>query len=221
MPSVIAIDGPAGSGKSTLARRLAVELGLPYVNTGLMYRALAADALAQGVSHEDETALEALSRRLRFSLGTGPPPELELGGGPLGPELQGPDVEAIVSRVARHPAVRKVMRARQREIGEAGAVMEGRDIGTAVFPDAPIKIFLSASPEARSGRRAAERGERDEEPVRRAVERRDAMDSRTNALAPAKDAHVLDATEMTPEQLLAAALRIVRRRHGPNLGSDP
>lgn len=209
---VIAIDGPAGSGKSTLARNLAAELGLPYVNTGLMYRAVAAEALARKVDPEDEPGLVSASRNLRFALDRRRPPELLVNGRSPGPELQTPDVEAVVSTVSRHPAVRSAMRRRQRELGLPGAVVEGRDIGTAVFPDAPVKIFLWASPEVRAGRRAAERGlwgPRDSDRVRRDVERRDAMDSRTNPLHPAADAHVLDATAMSRVDVLAEAVRIV------------
>jgi cytidylate kinase len=204
---VVAIDGPAGAGKSTVARRLALALGLPYVNTGLMYRALAARALAQGVSPDDAEELARLAERMSFSLGGGPPPEVLLDGAAPSPVLGSSEVEAVVSRVARHPSVRAILRARQRSLGSAGAVMEGRDIGTVVFPDADVKIFLSASLDARTGRRQRERG--GDRAAAAAVARRDAIDSRTNPLVPAPDAHVLDTTALSPEEVYAAALRLV------------
>jgi CMP/dCMP kinase len=212
MPLVIAIDGPAGSGKSTLARNLAAELGLAYLNTGLMYRAVAAEALARKVDPDDEAGLVRAAGKLRFALDRGRPPVLLVNDRRPGPELQTPDVEAVVSTVSRHPAVRSAMRLLQRELGLPGAVVEGRDIASAVFPDAPVKIFLSAAPEVRADRRAAERGLRgpgDTRRIRKDVDRRDAMDSRTNPLHPAADAHVLETTAMSRDGVLAEALRIV------------
>ena len=156
MRVLVAIDGPAGSGKSTLARGLARELGLPYINTGLMYRALTHRALAAGVAGSDGPALADLATRINFGLG-GEPPGLLIDGAEPGEELQSARVEAEVSEVSRHPEVRDVMRRLQRTLGADGAVMEGRDIGTVVFPDATIKIFLVAAREERSARRIAER----------------------------------------------------------------
>src|SRR5438034_5553861 len=158
IPFVIAIDGPAGSGKSTLARNLAAQLGLAYLNTGLMYRAVAALALARHVDPHDGPGLVETAGHLRLGMDRRRPSELLVNGRSPGPELQTPAVEAIVSSVSRHPALRRAMRARQRELGLGGAVVEGRDIGTAVFPDAPVKIFLSASSDVRAKRRAAQRG---------------------------------------------------------------
>ncbi|HEY1331728.1 MAG TPA: (d)CMP kinase [Actinomycetota bacterium] len=209
MPTVIAIDGPAGSGKSTLARRLASELGLAYVNTGLMYRALAAAALRAGIGLDDEDALAGAARALTFGLDDGRPRQLLVGGRQPGPELASAEVEAVVSRVSRHPAVRAVLRAQQRALGAGGAVVEGRDIGTAVFPDAPLKIFLAATTVARTGRRAAERGARDDA-VARDLERRDRLDDRTNPLRPAPGAHVLDSTALSRDQVANAALALAR-----------
>src|SRR5207249_1148277 len=149
-PAIVAIDGPAGSGKSTLAAGLARALGVPYVNTGLMYRAVAARALEQGVGPDDERGLAAIARSLRFELSAGPSPELVIDGRSPGPELTSGDVEAVVSEVASHPEVRAELREAQRVLGRGGGVTEGRDIGTVVFPDADVKIFLSASPQVRA-----------------------------------------------------------------------
>ena len=209
---MIAIDGAAGSGKSTLARALALELGLPYVNTGLMYRALALHAAREGVDPEDGPALEALARSMRFDLDhTLDPPALRIDGRTPGDELTSSEVESRVSRVARHPEVRAVLREEQRRLGEGGAVMEGRDIGTIVAPDAPLKLFLEAHREERVERRAQER-EAGAGAVAEALEARDALDARTNPLVPAVDAVTIDTTDLEPEQTLARALELARER---------
>jgi cytidylate kinase len=207
---VVAIDGPAGSGKSTLARRLARELHLPYLNTGMMYRALAARALDRSVAPDDAPELERLTRTLSFAIAGNDPPELVIDGAPPTPSLTSPEVESIVSTVARHPGVREVMRTVQRQLGLAGSVMEGRDIGTVVFPDATVKIFLEAEPRVRAVRRERERGGGGD--VAQAVGRRDQLDAKTNPLVPARDAHVIDTTVLGPEEVLAESLRLVEGR---------
>lgn len=212
-PRVVAIDGAAGSGKSTLARRLARELRLPYVNTGLMYRALAARALREGIAPDDEQGLLALTRALRFIVRAGPPGELEVDGYDDA-ELMSLDVEATVSTVASHPRVRAFMRGEQRRLGERhGAVMEGRDIASVVFSDAPVKLYLQARQHDRAERRAAQRGDGPRaEAVAAALDARDRLDARTNPHEPTADAVVLDTSVLDRGETIAAALDVVRER---------
>jgi CMP/dCMP kinase len=206
---VIAIDGPAGAGKSTLAAGLARALGIPYLNTGAMYRSLAAEALRTGVDPADGPALAEVARSLRFSV-EGDPPSLLVNGRAPGEHLAAPEVEAVVSSVASHPEVRAVLRAEQRRLGAGGAVVEGRDIGTVVFPDADVKVFLVADQDERAARRQADRSEEDPALVA-ALERRDSLDARTNPLVPSPDARVVDSTGRSPEEVLAEVLALVGR----------
>jgi cytidylate kinase len=207
---VIAIDGAAGSGKSTLARGLAAALGLPYVNTGLMYRALTRAALDAGVDLDDERALAGLTRGLRVHLTDGVPPELEVEGYPPG-VLHTAEVDAAVSRASRHPSVRSLMRVSQRELGEGGAVMEGRDVGTVVWPDATVKIHLRADPRQREARRVRDRGP-EETRVAHDLHARDSRDALVNPLEAADDAVTIDTSDATPDETLSLALEIVRDR---------
>jgi len=209
---VIAIDGAAGSGKSTLARGLAEALGLPYVNTGIMYRALTLAALDRGVDPDDGAALARLMSRLRFSLSSGIPPELEVEGSSPTPALMSDRVEGEVSHVARHPEVRTLMREGQRALGLPGAVVEGRDIGSVVFPDAPLKLFLTAEPDKRGERRAEQRGVTDADEVEEALLRRDTKDAQVNPFEPAADAIVLDTSDRTVDDTLRDAIAIVHDR---------
>jgi cytidylate kinase len=207
---LIAIDGPAGSGKSTLSRGLAAALGLAYVNTGLMYRALAAAAVAADVPVDDAEPVTQLARGVHFTLSRAEPPELLIDGEPADEALTSEAVEAAVSHVARHPAVREVMREEQRRLGAEGAVMEGRDISTVVFPDADLKIFLVADPETRAARRVAERGGRTD--LASELATRDRKDEKVNPFVAAAGAIEIDTTEGDAESVLAEALRLARER---------
>ena len=223
---VVAIDGPAGSGKSTLAERMAMALDLPYVNTGLMYRAVTLRALRRRVDLEDGEALAEVARGIRFDLSSRfAPPALVIDGEPPSPELVAPEVEVNVSTVSRHPEVRAVLRDEQRRLGSRGAVMEGRDIGSVVFPDAAVKIFLVAAPDERAARRVRERREPDPggglpssdgPPVApdlaEALATRDARDEQVNPFVPALDAVPLDTTGSDPDEVLREALAIARER---------
>lgn len=207
---LIAIDGAAGSGKSTLARALSERLGLPYINTGLMYRALTAAALASGTNLDDGVALAKLMEGLRFSLRGSEAGELEIEGCDAS-VLTSVEVEAHVSQVAGHREVRARMKRAQRSLGARGGVMEGRDIGSVVFPDAPAKLFLTAAPQIRGTRRI---GEREAPPtdVVRALHARDERDAKVQPLEPASDAVVIDTTGASPEETLERALEIVLER---------
>jgi cytidylate kinase len=212
MPRVIAIDGAAGSGKSTLARALAVELGLPYVNTGLMYRAVALKANRAGIATDDARALANLAVETRFELDSSVyPPELTIDGEPPAAGLSTPEVESSVSAVARHPEVRAVLREVQRRLAAAGGVIEGRDIGTVVAPQARLKLFLQAHPDERAGRRALERDD-DRGRIAEALGTRDELDALTNPLVPAPDAVVLDTTGLEARDVLDRALALARER---------
>ncbi len=214
---VVAIDGPAGAGKSTLARRLAGALRLPYVNTGLMYRALAFRALRAGVSADDGPALAELAAGMRFDLDRKvSPPSLSIDDQEPASELVSPEVESSVSRASSHVEVRSVMRNEQRRLGGGGAVMEGRDIGTVVFPDAAVKIFLQARTDERVVRRTLERegAPAPDAEVAEALTARDALDARTNPLAPARDAVVIDTTGLEPDEVFRRAVAVVRERLG-------
>jgi CMP/dCMP kinase len=212
---VVAIDGPAGAGKSTLARGLARSEGLAYVNTGLTYRAVAREALRRGVDVRDAAALAGVARALRFHLDHGRPPSLLVDGRPPGGELAASEIEAVVSEVASHPEVRAVLRAIQRRLGAAGGVVEGRDIGTVVFPDADVKVFLRADSSERAARRQAERGSEDPA-LAEALDRRDRLDEITNPFVPSPDARAVDTTGRRPEDVLDEIRAVVRtaRREG-------
>jgi CMP/dCMP kinase len=151
---IIAIDGPSGAGKGTIARALAGRLEYRHVDTGAMYRAVAWKALSEGLDLQDEVTVASLSDRARFDLDAG---RVVIDGVDVSTAIRTPAIDKGAAAVARHPAVRRALVARQREMGRGGGVvMEGRDIGTVVFPDADLKIFLDASPEERARRRAAD-----------------------------------------------------------------
>jgi cytidylate kinase len=159
---VIAIDGPAGAGKSTVARQAALALGYDYLDTGAMYRAVAWRGWQNGIAETDEAELAAIAEtiELRFGpLAEDGSQRVYVGQEDVTEAIRVPEVSRLVSPVSAHPAVRRALVGRQREIGrqaERGVVLEGRDIGTVVFPDAPLKVFLTATPEERARRRHAE-----------------------------------------------------------------
>ncbi|HEX2089860.1 MAG TPA: (d)CMP kinase [Actinomycetota bacterium] len=207
---IIAIDGPAGAGKSTLARRLAIALDLPYINTGLMYRAVTHRALTEGIDVEDEDGLAVAARSIGFAVQSDRPDQLAIDGSTSVDALMSSPVEERVSTVSRHPSVRMVLRDRQRQLGIGGSVMEGRDIGTVVFPDADVKVFLVAASGVRADRRAREDGRGLE--AAQTVGVRDEIDSRTNPFVPAPDAFMIDATNLTADEVFDEALEVVQSR---------
>jgi cytidylate kinase len=208
---VIAIDGPAGAGKSTVARAVAAELGFTYLDSGAMYRCVALAALEAGADLDDGAELGALARGLEIGLEGR---RVALGGRDVSAEIRTPQVTAAASRVSVHPQVREAMVARQRELIAAGRyVAEGRDIGTVVSPDSPLKVFLTATDEERARRRAAETGE-DFETVLEAQRRRDARDSEREhgALRAAADAETIDTTGLGLEAVVGRVVALARER---------
>ena len=210
-PVIVAIDGPGGSGKSTVARAVARRLGYTYIDTGAMYRSVACWALRLGMDLNDIHKMEALAKECHVEFTDG---RVLLNGDDVTKEIREPAVSDAASKVAAYPGVRRAMREEQRRIGATGpAVMEGRDIGTVVFPEALVKIFLDASPEARARRRAVELGAPVEQ-VAKELAGRDSRD-RTRAEAPlmqAPDAEYVDTTGLTAEEVEEAVLKIVRGR---------
>ncbi len=215
---VVAIDGPAGSGKSTVAKALSQRLGIPYLDTGAMYRAATWAALRDGLALDDEAAVTELSRRMELELS---PTGVWVDGVDVTSAIRQADVNEGVSIVAAISGVRADMRERQRAwmAEHGGGVVEGRDIGTVVFPDASVKVYLDASPEARARRRAAERDELGEDDVARTaaeLARRDRLDS-TRADSPlheAADALVIDTTNLTVDDVV----RLVAERYDEEMG---
>jgi len=219
---VIAIDGPAGAGKSTLAAHLARRFGFLNLETGAMYRALALKAIDNDLGFDEEDELLDVAERTRIVL----KPQLEgnvvlLDGVDVSRRVRDTDVTAAASRVSVHPRLREWMVEQQRQLGASGGVvMEGRDIGTVVFPDAEVKIFLDAEPEVRGNRRYRQGGpaqtEVTEEAVVRELKERDARDRnrQESPLRPAEDAVILDSTAMSLDEVLAAAEAIVRKHIG-------
>ncbi len=205
--TVIAIDGPAGSGKSTVARALAERLGLEYLDTGAMYRSVAFAALMADIDPGDVEAVAALTPRLAIEVVGG---DVRVDGVDASIEIRGPEVTRAVSIVAANTAVRADLRARQREWAteRGGGVIEGRDIGTVVFPDATLKVYLTAAPEARAGRRAKEVTDLDYETVAADIARRDALDQGRDdsPLTEADDSVLIDTTDRGIDEIVDEVL---------------
>ena len=207
MTTTIAIDGPAAAGKGTLARRLAAALGLPYLDTGLLYRAVARRVLDAGADPASPADAEAAASHLRA-------------GDLARADLRGPEADAAASKVATHPGVRAALLAFQRDFAAGGGVLDGRDIGTVILPDARIKLFVVADAPARAKRRWQELQQRGAavplEQVAADLAARDAQDAaRSSApLRAAADAVVLDTTHLDADASFARAMRIVRDRLG-------
>ncbi len=226
---VVAIDGPTAAGKSTVARGVALRLGFRYVDTGAMYRSVAVAALRRGVDLTDADAVTRLANAISIEFRSTGTPATDEGKGErvlvddedLTEAIRTPEASDGASRVSVIPGVRTAMVARQRVMGTAGGVvMEGRDIGTVVFPNADVMVFLSASLDARARRRHAELLARGQvvslEDVRRIEAERDRRDeTRTHSpLRPAEGAVVMDTTVMTADQVIEAIVRLVRERTG-------
>jgi cytidylate kinase len=216
---VIAIDGPAGVGKSTVGKMVAKEIGYSFLSTGKMYRALAWKALELGLDLEDDAALVKLAGSLNwgFPKGAGPEADVSLDGRVLALELSEERVSRASSAIARLPGVRLFMKDMQRQAGlSGGVVMEGRDIGTNVFPDAELKVYLDASPEARAKRRVGQLKEQglpaDHAQILDFIIKRDAQDSgrKNNPLRKADDAHYLDSTTVPRDQVVEAIVELFK-----------
>jgi len=205
---VIAIDGPAGSGKSTVAKAVALRLGLDYLDTGAMYRSVAFAALRGGVDPEDAEVVSNLARNIDLQIDTNGTVIVDDVDATI--EIRGPEVTRAVSIVAANPDVRKEMRARQRQwvAKRGGGVMEGRDIGTVVFPEARLKVYLDASPDVRAARRSKEVSDLSYETVATDLARRDALDqNRTHdPLRTASDAVTIDTSDLSVDQIVDAIM---------------
>ncbi|HZU28167.1 MAG TPA: (d)CMP kinase [Bryobacteraceae bacterium] len=215
---IVAIDGPAGAGKSTLARRIAEKLGCIYIDTGAMYRAVALWALRNGTALEDMHRLEQLAREADIEFTAGASTVL-LNGEDVTEAIRTPEVSDAASRVSAIPGVRQALVRKQREIGAtASVVMEGRDIGTIVFPEADVKVFLDAEPAVRADRRVRQLATAGralaEQAVASQIDERDRRD-RTRAESPlvqAPDAVYLDSSGMDADEVEQKLLRIIRER---------
>jgi cytidylate kinase len=218
---VIAIDGPAGSGKSTVAREVAARLGLGYLDTGAMYRAVAYEAIRRGIDPEDAPTVAELARQMELHVSD----QVVVNGTDATVEIRSPEVTRAVSTVAAIPEVRQEMVIRQREWAEerAGGVVEGRDMGTVVFPSAQVKVYLTANEDERASRRSREMLERDFDQaaaemahVAHEIARRDHLDSTRSAspLAVADDAVQIDTTGLDAGEVVDLVMALVKERIG-------
>jgi cytidylate kinase len=213
---IVAIDGPAAAGKSSVARAVAERSGFSYLDTGAMYRAVALACLEAGLEPDDSEGVERLAADLDIRMEG---PRVFIGSRDVSERIRAPEVTAVVSDVSALPGVRAALAGHQRRLAEAqDVVMEGRDIGTVVFPEADLKIFLTASPEERARRRARQEGYGEDDlslaRIRASIERRDRADeSRARSpLTRAPDAVLLDSTGLTLEEVVEAIAALVEER---------
>lgn len=223
---IVAIDGPAGSGKSTVAREIARREGVTYLDTGAMYRTVTWRCLEAGISPSDAAAVEDIARKVHIEFaGTVDDPQVIEGGEDISVQIRTPEVDANVSEVAAYPAVRELMVEQQRRLAaDHDVIAEGRDIGTVVFPDAEVKIFLTADDTARAHRRAAQRAGKDaattpdvqvdaaeEKKVLEDIRARDAYDStrETSPLVPAEDAVHIDSSNLTVDEVCSRIIAMM------------
>ena len=208
---VIAIDGPAGAGKSSVARGVAAALGFTYLDSGAMYRCVALAALERGASVDDAGAMTELARGMAIAFDG---PIVRLDGADVSEAIREPSVTAAASHVSVHPGVREALVSAQRELIAAGRyVAEGRDIGTVVSPDSPLKVFLTASEQERARRRAAQTGE-DPDQVLAAQRERDRRDQTRehSALRAAEDAIEVDTSDLTLDQAITQIVALAQER---------
>ncbi len=206
---IVAIDGPAGAGKSTVARRLAERLSFRYLDTGAMYRALTWLARREAVALDKGDRLGELAAENPVDFDVDG--RCFIAGTDVTDAIRRAEIDRLVPVVARHPEVREVMRERQRELGHAGdVVIEGRDIGTVVAPDAQVKVYLQADAEVRTSRRLAERPEIGADALATDLRMRDESDAAR--MQPADDAELIDTTELTVEDVVERIERLVRQR---------
>ena len=217
MPRIVAIDGPSGVGKSTTSKLVARALGVPHIDTGAMYRAIGLAALRNGIDVQDAAALETLASEVDIAFVPGDPPRVLLGGEDITPLIRTPEISMAASHVSAVPAVRRVLVRLQQELGRKnGGVLEGRDIGTKVFPETPHKFFLTARPEVRAQRRYDElvaKGETvDFAAVLADCIQRDEQDS-TRADSPLTyddTYHVVDTSDLTIPEVVERIVKAVR-----------
>jgi cytidylate kinase len=206
---VVAIDGPAGTGKSTIAKQLARALQLPYLDTGAMYRAITFAALSRDVDPDDAERVASIAETAEIVFSDDD--SVQIDGVDATVEIRGPEVTRAVSIVAANPKVRSELRAQQREWvrKRGGGVVEGRDIGTVVFPEASLKVYLTARPDIRAARRAKEVSDLDYATVAADLARRDALDQgrEHNPLMVADDAVVIDTSDMTIDEIVSDLVR--------------